>query len=83
MDVILKMVSGRGTAAGMDITLSGVKEVDKNATGWILTGGLEDVNSVGEPEKVAPKEITIDNAAAKFTYQLPSNSVVVLRIKAK
>jgi alpha-L-arabinofuranosidase len=82
-DVILKMVSGRGTAAGMDITLSGVKDVDKNATGWILTGGLDDVNSVAEPEKVAPKEITIDNAAAKFTYSLPSNSVVVLRIKAK
>ena len=59
------------------------RQFDKNAKGWLLSGDPAAVNTITDPTNVAPKEIAIDNAAAKFTYQLPANSIVVLRLKAK
>ena len=80
-EVILKFVNTRTAEAPMDITLQGVTQVDPTATGWTLTGNATDQNSVANPTKVAPKEFKINNAAAKFTYTLPAQSVVVLRVK--
>ena len=82
-EVIVKLVSRRATATEVTVSLEGATQVEKHASGWILTAGLDDVNSVGEPTKVSPKEMAIDNAAAKFTYTLPARAVVVLRVKAK
>ncbi len=82
-EIILKLVCGRGMPQTMEITLQGVRDVDPNAAGWILTGGLEDVNSLTEPAKVAPKPLRITNAAPKFTYELPANSIVILRLKPR
>jgi alpha-N-arabinofuranosidase len=81
-EVILKMVNTRTAEAPMDITLQGVTRVDPGATGWTLTGNPADVNSVANPTLVSPKEFKINNAASKFTYTLPPQSVVVLRVKA-
>jgi alpha-L-arabinofuranosidase len=82
-EVIVKLVSGREGTTPVNITLAGASSVERNAKGWILTGGVNDVNTITEPTRVTPKEITINNVAKKFTYNLPTNSIVVLRLKAK
>jgi alpha-L-arabinofuranosidase len=48
-----------------------------------LTGELGSVNTVTEPMKVVPKPITIRDAGAKFSHELPANSVSVIRLKTK
>ena len=81
-EIILKLVSGTEAPTPLDITLEGARQVEPNASGWILTGALADMNSIAEPTKVAPKAISINNASNKFSYQLPGNAIVVLRIKS-
>jgi alpha-N-arabinofuranosidase len=82
-EIVLKMVNLRAEGVPMEIGLAGVSNVEKNASGWIISGGLTDMNSVEKRDNVAPKAMAVENAAAKFTYNMPANSVVVLRIKAK
>ena len=82
-EAIVKLVSRRETATEVTVTLQGATQVQRQAAGWILTAGLDDVNNVDQPTKVSPKAMAIDNAAAKFTYTLPARSLAVLRIKAK
>jgi alpha-L-arabinofuranosidase len=80
-DLILKLVSRREEKTPLEITLQGVGAVDPTATAWLLTGGLNDVNTVAEPTKVAPKEIKVNIGGPKFTYELPPGSVTVIRLK--
>ena len=55
--------------------------VNPTATGWLLTGGTDDVNTVAEPTKVSPKEIKVNVGTPKFTYELPAKSLTVIRVK--
>ncbi len=82
-EIILKLISRRASPASLDIALAGIAGTESKAAGWILQASPDDVNSVDAPTKVSPKEITVDNVSPKFTYKLPSGSLVVLRIKAK
>ena len=80
-ELILKLVSRREEPTPLEITLQGVPAVNQTATGWLLTGGMDDVNTVAEPTKVAPKEIKVNVGAPKFTYELPPRSLTVIRVK--
>lgn len=82
-DVILKLVNVQGTAQMLKIDLQGVTTVRKDAAGQVITGGLGDINTVAEPMKVVPKPVNITNAAGNFTYELPSHSVSVVRLKTR
>jgi alpha-N-arabinofuranosidase len=81
-DVILKVVNAAETPQQVEISLDGVKSVGKTAKLELLTGGLNDVNSIAEPMKVAPKSSTID-AGTNFVREFPGNSVSVIRFSAK
>ena len=80
-ELILKLVSRREEPTPLEITLQGVPAVDQTATGWLLAGGANDVNTVAEPTKVAPKEIKVNVSLPKFTYELPARSLTVIRVK--
>jgi hypothetical protein len=82
-DVILKLVNVQAAPQSLQIDVQGVPTVKKDATGEMLTGDLGAVNTVAEPMKVVPKPITISNAAAKFSHELPAQSVSVIRLKTK
>jgi hypothetical protein len=82
-ELILKLVSRRSAPTSLDITLQGVKAVDQTATGWVLAGGIDDVNTVTEPTKVATKEFKLTLAEPKFTCELPPGSLTVIRVKLK
>jgi alpha-N-arabinofuranosidase len=82
-DVILKVVNVIDTPQQIEINLSGIGSVAKEAVVEVLAGQPRDQNTVDAPEKIAPEKGTIANAAAKFTHEFPPYSVSVMRLKVK
>ncbi len=82
-EVVLKVVNTAATERAADIRLNGVKEVAKNAKGWVLTSAdAMDENSLDQPDKIAPAAFTLGVAPA-FTHAFPGNSVTILRVPLK
>lgn len=80
---ILKVVNTDPLPQQIAIQLAGATSVSKNATGEMITGQPDDMNSIENPTKDVPHSISISNAAKEFTHEFPGNSVTVLRIKSK
>jgi alpha-N-arabinofuranosidase len=81
-DVIVKFVNTRSAPEQVKINLQGISTVTGGST-EVLMGQENDVNSIDDPMKVAPKQMTLSNAAPSFTHEFPAFSVTVLRIKTK
>jgi alpha-N-arabinofuranosidase len=82
-DVILKLVNIQASAQPIAIDLQGAGNVNATATGEVLAGDPNQLNSVTNPTNIAPKPVTLNNVAAKFTYNAPAHSLTVLRVKTK
>ncbi len=82
-DVILKLVNVQATAQPLRIDVKSVPSIAKEASGEMLTGALDAVNTVAEPRKVVPVPVTIHDAGTTFTHELPAHSVTVLRLKTR
>jgi alpha-L-arabinofuranosidase len=81
--VILKIVNTHAIPQQMQIVLSGIKEVDKEATADVLTGDPKDVNTIAEPQKIIPQRTTITDAAPTFVHEFPAHSVSVIRFQTR
>jgi alpha-L-arabinofuranosidase len=79
-DVILKVVNAGDTDQEVDVDLEGIAGVRK-AWGEILEGSVGDVNSLANPERVAPKPLRIRDAGPRFTHRFPAHSVSVIRLR--
>lgn len=82
-DVILKVVNTAADSQPLQIDLRGVPTVGRTATGQVLAGQPQDVNTIDAPEKVAPKLVIIKNAGKTFTHEFPAHSVSVIRLKTR
>lgn len=82
-EVILKVVNPGATAQLVEVTLKGITEVAKDAAAEVMTGQPDEMNSIEEPTKVAPKEAPIADAGPTFSHEFPPYSVSVIRLKAK
>jgi alpha-L-arabinofuranosidase len=82
-DVILKVVNVASGAQQLQIDLQGVKEVARTATAEVLAGLPQEVNTVDEPERVAPKTVPLTDAGRTFQHAFPAFSVSVLRLKVR
>jgi alpha-N-arabinofuranosidase len=82
-DVILKLVNIQTTAQPLRIDIQGVPSIKKDVGGQMITGELGVVNTVAEPMKVIPQAISIKDAGAKFSHELPAHSVSVIRLKTR
>jgi alpha-N-arabinofuranosidase len=82
-EIIVKLVNPETNAVSVRIQLNGVGSVESNGSAITLTGKLEDINSVTEPRKIVPVTSKLRNVKPEFTYSLPPNSVVVLKVKTK
>lgn len=49
----------------------------------VLQGNPSDVNTIAQPDKVAPREEPLTGVAATFTRSFPAHSVTLLRFPAK
>ena len=81
--VIVKVVNVSDGEQALQIDLQGVKDVSSSGVAIELSGQRTDENSLDAPTKVAPLTKKLENAAAKFTYAFPANSLTILRVKAK
>jgi alpha-N-arabinofuranosidase len=82
-DVILKLVNVQATAQPLRIDVKGVVSIAKDASGEMITGALDAVNTVADPRHVVPVAVTIHDAGTSFTHELPAHSVTVLRLKTR
>lgn len=82
-DVILKLVNVTAQAHRIELTLQGAPTVNASAMIETLSGDPGAVNSIEQPEKIAPKRSTITTASPRFTHEFPAHSVNVVRFKTK
>lgn len=82
-EVILKVVNMSSRPMALDLKLAGGKTFEKSASGWVLTGNPEDMNSLETPNKVAPKALDVSWAGETFSQEYAAHSVTVLRFKPK
>jgi len=80
-DIILKAVNPTADAKKCDIAVTGVPAI-AGATGQELTGDLDDHNTIDTPEKIFPKDLSLDKAGA-LNHEFPAHSVTVLRLKTQ
>ena len=85
-DTIVKVVNARDTALRTDVALSGPRLGD-TATVTSLTGAPGDLNSLTEPDKVAPvtlrHTLSRNGLGNRFRYDFPANSVSFLRLPGR
>ncbi|WP_165974815.1 alpha-L-arabinofuranosidase C-terminal domain-containing protein [Nonomuraea deserti] len=77
--VTLKVVNAQDTAVRSAVDL-GHARVRPEATVTSLTGAPSDMNSIAEPEKVAPVEWRVHGFSSAFTYDFPAHSVTFIRL---
>jgi alpha-L-arabinofuranosidase len=79
-DIILKVVNIFDMDQTLTVDLAGAK-IHPTATGEVLTGGLDDVNSVESPFRSAPRRFIVTDAGPDWTHTFPGNSITVIRFK--
>jgi alpha-N-arabinofuranosidase len=82
-DIILKVVNARDVPQDLEIDIQGATIKGDHGWGQLLTGNPNDVNSIAEPKKVAPKFLRVDVSGQKVVQQFPAQSVSVIRFKTK
>ena len=82
-DIICKVVNAGYTAQTVQMTINGASAIVKTATGHVLTGNPNGINSVEEPKNIVPRPLVLENAGKTFTHEFPANSVSVFRLKTK
>ncbi|HJT76177.1 MAG TPA: alpha-L-arabinofuranosidase C-terminal domain-containing protein [Gemmataceae bacterium] len=82
-EVILKVVNTSPGVQKLAIDLRGVQEVERRATAEVLSGRPGDVNTLAEPQKVAPRHVAIAAAGPRFVHDFPPYSLSVIRLGAK
>ncbi|GAA1620422.1 hypothetical protein GCM10009733_016090 [Nonomuraea maheshkhaliensis] len=77
--VTVKVVNAQDTAVRTRVDL-GSARLRPNATVTSLTGSPSDMNSISEPERVAPRRQQVDGFSAAFTYDFPAYSVTFIEL---
>ena len=81
-EIIVKLVNPELTPQSLPIEIKGVTALDSKATVITLAGNPEDANSTSHPRNVVPVTTTLRGVKPGFTYALPPNSIVVIRLRA-
>lgn len=82
-DIILKVVNAGDTPQVVQFDLQGAKRIAATAQGEMMVGQPDDVNTVAEPVKVAPKKMMLKGVGRAFQHTFPANSVSVFRLKTR
>lgn len=82
-DVILKLVNVQAAPQALRIDVQGVSNVSSEASGEVITGSLDAINTVADPTDTVPAPIAIRDAGTQFTHALPAHSVSVIRLRTR
>jgi alpha-L-arabinofuranosidase len=53
----------------------------KQGKQWIVEAGLEDRNTLEEPNRIAPVETELGNVSSEFVHHFPAYSVTVMELR--
>jgi alpha-N-arabinofuranosidase len=81
-DIILKVVNIFNVDQNITVELNGAN-IKKKATGQVMTGLLDDINSMEDPFHTVPKDFVIKDASSAWNHTFPGNSITVIRFKTK
>jgi len=79
-EVIVKIVNGDNAAAIVQLNLSPIGKAKARVI-TLASANRKDENSFIEPNKIFPKETTLEIPPKDFSHSFPANSLTVLRIK--
>ena len=82
-EIILKLVNPQPTDVTLNIKIQGVASLAPTASAITLSGSPEDTNSINRPRNVVPVTTTVGEVTPQFSYTLPANSLVVLKLNAR
>jgi alpha-N-arabinofuranosidase len=82
-EIILKLVNPQPTEESLNIEIKGITVLNSKADAITLAGCPEDTNSISHPRNVVPVTSEVRGIKPVFTYTLPANSIVVLKLKAR
>lgn len=83
-DIVVKLVNYSAEARPVAVNLQGVKKLGKTAKAITLASNdLNAVNSLDQPQNLAPAETTFKVSSPNVTYTLAPRSFTVLRIPGK
>jgi alpha-N-arabinofuranosidase len=80
-EIILKLVNPATNAVSLNIEIKGVAALSSKGSAITLAGELDDTNSITQPRKVVPVTTKVRDVKPRFAYELPPNSIVVLKLK--
>ncbi len=82
-EIFLKLVNPQTNAVSLNIAINGVTSLASKGSAITLAGKLDDSNSITNPKNIVPVTTTVRGVKPGFTYKLPANSIVVLKLKAR
>ena len=80
-DIILKVVNIFDVDQTLTVELVGA-DIKKVATGQVMEGELDDINSVENPFHTVPKDFVVTDASSTWNHTFPGHSITVIRFKA-
>jgi alpha-N-arabinofuranosidase len=80
-EIIIKLVNPEVTPQSLSIEIKGVTSLKSKATVITLQGSSEDTNSISHPRNVVSVTTTLSGVKPSFTYTMPPNSIVILKLK--
>jgi alpha-N-arabinofuranosidase len=80
-EIFIKLVNPGQVAETVQLDIKGVTSLGSKGIAITLSGCPEDTNSIRHPENVVPVTTTLNGIKSQFEYQLPANTIVVLKLK--
>jgi alpha-N-arabinofuranosidase len=82
-EILLKLVNPRAEPQPIKVQINGVGSLKSTATATTLAAAPDQSNSIDNPSNVVPVISKVSDIKPAFSYVLPANSVVVLKLNAR
>jgi alpha-L-arabinofuranosidase len=82
--LIIKVVNPFSEEISCQVSIKGAGAIEPTGEVVVLTSAsAADENSLDEPERVAPRSVTLRDLGGAFNYRCPQNSVSVVKVKMR
>jgi alpha-N-arabinofuranosidase len=82
--IYLKVVNTSGSVRPIKIQINGAPKIDPEGEAVSLSAaGLDDTNSLEQPQKLVPRTEKVGNLSVDVSRELPPYSITVLKLKTK
>jgi alpha-N-arabinofuranosidase len=81
--IFVKLVNAATNSVSLNVAINGVTALASTATAITLAANTDESNSIAQPKEIVPVTKTIRGIKPRFTYALPANSIVVLKLNVR